>query len=172
VGSVSDSITVTVVSADDKLTFPLTNGEGPYAPEIDPNNDLNNYSLVVIINANPPGSTEPSFKLREEGAIKFEQILDGGYFPGISVRVDENEDPELNKYFRIENDKSGVPAIIYNYYPEDLDLWYAEMKGPTGIYVDLILSKEGYYDAKIKAHLLYNGSLFTGGGSGGKHVGQ
>ena len=163
VGDVSDTLTLTVTPVGLKK-FPLNEEKSPYAPRIDPENDMNNFSLVVSINLHPSEGTGPVFKLLETGAIKLEDILKMDDFTDIRVRP---EDASLNHLFWIEDDKSGAPAIKYNYYPTDINLWTAEKEGPTNIYVYLILSKTGYNDARIKAHLLYNDSVFGGDANGG-----
>jgi len=163
VGDVFDTLTLTVTPSAAK-GLPLTKGEGPYAPRIDPDDERNNFSLVVSVNATPTEGSGPLFKLLESGAIKLVDILDTDDLSGIRVRP---EDASLNHLFWVENDKSGAPAVKYDYYPTDIDLWLAEKEGPTNIYVYLILSKPGYNDTRIKAHLLYNDSIFAGGGTGG-----
>jgi hypothetical protein len=162
VGTLSDSVSITVYKRENGL--PLK--EGPYEPRIDSENGNNNFSLVVSV-SDKPNNPEPTFRLIESGSIKLEDILDISDFSGISVKA---EDAVLSSRFRINTDKSGDPAIIYEYYPTDISLWYAERNGPTGIYVNLILSKDGYTDTKIIAHLLYNDSIFEGGR--GDDVGQ
>ena len=141
----------------DENSFSLKDGDGPYEPRIDTNNGEFNFSLVVSVSVKPE-LAEPLYRLVESGAIKLKDILTGSDFSGITLKT---EDPALNGLFRIENDKSGDPAIVYDYYPEDINMWHAEPNGPTDIFVNVILSKAGFKDAVIKLHLLYNDSLFV-----------
>jgi hypothetical protein len=154
---VSNSITVNVSSGTDP-DIPRKNGEGPYDTKW---SDVaeSNYSLTCFIIGGQVNHNYPN--LEQDGSIKLSDILDSSFnTTGLSVRA---VDSKYNGFFSIGTDKDGAPAIKYTYIPE-ISVWTAAVdttKTPVIEGVELILSKNGYQDTRIKVTLRYHGSLFV-----------
>ena len=144
-----DSIVVTVIPSGSAASFPLRNGEGPYAPQVGGSAEAN-FALWLV-------SYRDRFNealIGQSGSIKLKDILNSTDFEGITIQ--ENTAAMAGK-FSIGHDKAGDAAIIYTYYPpvekwtEVAPLW------PT-VTTSITLMKNGFMPATISLTLRYDSS--------------